>query len=124
MEAKEQAKTVTKINIIGLSAMGLLTAGLAVTTLAPTYGLNPDLTVTIPPCITRRVNATITGGGWQAATVCNADEYAMSVGGLCPSGGSMVGAVTSHNVIDRQAWLHCTTSGSAWWYAMCCDGSL
>lgn len=111
-----------KSQLAVMSAVGLLAVGLAATTLAPTYGLNedPGLSVTIP-CVTRSVNAGITGGNWRSQTVCQAGEFAMSAGGFCSAAGNMVGVSTTANTTDRNVWLWCTGSGTAYWYAMCCD---
>ena len=117
-----EAKINAKKRRLFTSLIGVLAAGLAITSLAPTYGLNedPNYTVTIP-CVTRSVNAGITGGSWQMKTVCQAGEVAMSAGGFCSAAGSMVGASTTNGTQDRNAWLWCTASGTAYWYAMCCQ---
>jgi hypothetical protein len=101
-----------KVVLAALLAVGILVPAMA----SPAHAVSA--------CVTRTVFATYTKPAtkpqWVPKTVCNSGEIAVSAGGFCYSAGSMVGASTTSGTTDRQVWLWCTSTGSAYWYAMCC----
>jgi hypothetical protein len=72
-------------------------------------------------CVNRRVDATYSGGTWMAQAVCQPNEIAISAGGFCAGAGQAVGMSTTNPTRDRNAWLWCSQSGQAYWYATCCE---
>jgi hypothetical protein len=72
-------------------------------------------------CVTRSVSATFTGTSFMQQTVCNAGEFALSAGGFCSAAGDRKGVSTTAGTTDRLVWLQCNQTGSALWYAVCCQ---
>jgi hypothetical protein len=129
MHEEKKTKSIWAFPRLGTAVVGFLAVGLALTTMAPTFGLfdtSGGSTAPIPdiegkmPCATRQTSGPITGGFWRQKTICNVGEVAMSAGGYCSGAGQMVGVSTTAGVLDRTSWLWCTGNGNAYWYAVCC----